>query len=401
MANDLEDDGGTDTDTGTGYEEYPADSVDILVVVDNSGSMDEEQGLLATNAFTIIGALVNPLPESQMPSLNSVRVAVVSSDLGLAWGGNPYDPDDFEEGEGWPVELPPNCTSPGDNGDFQVYSDSKLIDLEHGVIPCDETAVQCPDGWECGEIVEGIGTCQAPGGDGSDHECPGIDGDWAETGGDTGPNYDLAAQLACLSVLGTDGCGFEQQLQAGAVALHKEGQSEFVRDEALLLVLVCSDEEDCSIEDKALFATDEIQNLVENNVNIACGNHPEYLYTASYFKNTFAALKDDNPNGVLFAAITGVPVGDACQGRGDEIGGCLEHPDMALEVVQENEVNYFKPACERYDGEQEITRARPGRRYVELATELGENGYVFSICNADWTSAMQSIAGMIADELTD
>lgn len=398
---DTDADADADSDSDSDYPEYPADAVDVLVIVNNSTSMHEEQTLLATNAFTLVHELIDPPPDSEIPGLtDSVRVAVVSSDMGFQWGGNPYDPDDFEEGEGWPEEVPDNCEGLGDNGEFLTYPDGKLIDLENGVIPCDESAAQCPAGWECGNFVDSEGTCHAPNEVGQEWECPSLAGDWAETSPDTDPDFDLAGQVACLTSVGTNGCKFEQQLQAGAVALHKESQADFTRDDAVLLVIVVTDEEDCSIEDKELFGVDEIHNPDENENGIACGSHPDYLYEVKHFKQTFAAVKGGNPNGVLFAAIVGVPVDDACQGRGDEIGGCLDHPEMELEVVYEGYGWFFKPACIRYGG-TEVTRARPGRRFVELAQTLGENGYVYSICNKDWTEAMHDIAQMIADELTD
>jgi hypothetical protein len=65
---------------------------------------------------------------------------------------------------------------------------------------------------------------------------------------------------------------------------------------------------------------------------------------------------------------------------------------------------YFRPACERYLGagaEEPVTRAYPGRRYVELAAEnFGNLGYVYSICNADWSPAFEEIGTAIGQLLT-
>ncbi|MBW2276553.1 MAG: hypothetical protein JRF63_03610 [Deltaproteobacteria bacterium] len=74
---------------------------------------------------------------------------------------------------------------------------------------------------------------------------------------------------------------------------------------------------------------------------------------------------------------------------------------MQPEIIQENDAYFVEPACERYEDSTLVTKARPGRRFVELAQEFGENGYVFSICNADWTDAMEDIARVIINELTD
>ncbi|MBW2278831.1 MAG: hypothetical protein JRF63_15165, partial [Deltaproteobacteria bacterium] len=41
------------------------------------------------------------------------------------------------------------------------------------------------------------------------------------------------------------------------------------------------------------------------------------------------------------------------------------------------------------------TRAAPARRLVELALDFGSRGYVFSICNEDWSPAMNELAAVI------
>jgi hypothetical protein len=63
--------------------------------------------------------------------------------------------------------------------------------------------------------------------------------------------------------------------------------------------------------------------------------------------------------------------------------------------------NYYAPACERYvpegstDPADQVTKARPGRRYVELASSFGKMGYISSICNQDWEAVMEAIAKLI------
>jgi hypothetical protein len=396
-------DGGPDSSIDNGHPEYPASSVDILLVVTNSGWMYAEQEILSTNVFRLISEIVDPLPDSEGPALtDSLRVAVVTSDLGLQWGDNPY-----QEGDGWPGELPAGCSNIGDDGEFQTYSSGKTIDLQHNTIPCATSAGQCPTGWTCSATEpDQVGTCQAPGGDGTNQACPGFDAVWAET--PVGPpedlvtNDELAFQVACLTSLGTLGCGWEQPLQSAAIALKREEQDNFVRDDALLVVIAISDDQECSIENNSLFGEDEIQNLDENKVNLACGLHPQHLFPTQELLTDFAETKGGNLNAVLFAAVVGVPIDDACQGRGDQIGGCLDHPDMELVEVQYEDWWHFQPACEpEFDDPYHPSKPRPGRRFVELAQELGENGYVFSICNDDWDPAMKGIAAMIADELND
>jgi len=385
-----------DSDVGSDwYSLYEA--VDILLVVDNSDSMDEEQTSFGTSQFTLINGLVNPLPTSGLVSgLDDVRVAVVTTDLGLAWGGNPY-----QTGDGWPgSELPIHCTANGDNGAFQTYGTGKQIKVEDDVIACDSSAAQCPSGWTC----EGIGgddegACSAPLDD-TTVDCPHLNGDWAQTPVTSDvPNPHVATQVACLTSLGTEGCGFEQHLESSARALNRIDQLGFVRDEALLAVILVSDEDDCSIASNSFFASPEIQEMPQLEVNIACGENPEDLYPIDEYRLAFLELKGYKTDAVLFAAIVGVPIGSACQGWGDEIQGCLSHEKMQYDYETVGDpmgnIVYYAPACTRVVDEVEVTRAAPARRLVELALEFGSRGYVFSICNDDWSPAMNELAAVI------
>jgi hypothetical protein len=253
------------------------------------------------------------------------------------------------------------CSSLGDNGELQTYGPGKTVSVDGGVV-----------------------------------DCPALDHAWAETE-EHDPNPDLALQAACLTALGTKGCGFEQQLKSAERGLARDDQQGFIRYDALLAVLVISDEEDCSIESTALFAEDEYQDLAEGKVNLICGNHPEHLLEPQHFHERLLEIKGST--GVAFAAIAGVPRNDRCQGQGHEIYACLDQPEMQLVEVQENDLWFFRPACERHEGDDLVTKARPGRRFVELAEEFENLGYVYSICNEDWTPAVEDFAKLIAENL--
>jgi len=389
--NDVDVDSDSDSDGDFPWEAM-YEAVDILVVVDTSYSMVEEHVILSTSSFTLINGLVNPLPTSDLPGgLDDLRVAVVSADMGLSWGGNPY-----QNGDGWPGgDPPPNCDSIGDNGSFKTYGDQKTIAVNDGVIPCDASDLQCPPGWQCQEIGgDGVGVCETP--DVSTVDCPDLDGSWAQTPVEEEPNPRLATQVACLTSLGTNGCGYEQPLQSMGVGLLKDSQSDFVRDDAMLAVIVVSDEDDCSIATNELFYVDEIQDTYANQNNLSCGTYPEYLYSLESYRSLLVDwLKDGDEGAVLFAAIAGVPPIEACQGRGDEIDDCLDQDEMQLVPEQIQETWFWTPACVREEDSEEVTRAWPGRRFVALAQLFGDRGYVYSICNADWSPAMSELAAMI------
>ncbi len=336
----AEDDAGTDTDTDTDtLQIIPLSSLAILLVIDNSGSMAEEQAILGDATEPLATALTST------NGVDDIRVAVITTDMGLSWGGNPY-----QEGDGWPGTNP--CSASGDNGVFQA--------------------------------------------------CPDPDFLYAETSPGS-PNPDFGNHISCLVNQGTSGCGFEQQLQSAAIALAKPEQDDFVRDGDLVLILMITDESDCSMEDgPGMFASDEIQD--ESGIsqkNIACQSNEEFLYPTSHFAAAFWTASQNAYNAVIFAAITGVPIVDDCQGTGDNLGNCLDHPDMELNPVVKSspqgiDIWYFENACTRGT----VTNAKPGRRFVDLAVNyFGQMSYIYSICNADWTPALNDLSEMIGNTI--
>ncbi len=379
-----------------GYE-----GVDLLLVMDNSASMGEEQQILATGLFTLINALTAPTADQKSSPVNDLRIALVSSDLGMQYGGE----GQFHGTAGKDIS---GCKEPmGDDGLFKTAAVQSII-VERDKIRCDVGGNQCPDAnWGCEN-----GFCVPPA-SGNEVLCTGnLSGQWTETS-EEAYNPNLAKQVACVAQLGIDGCGVEQQLQAGVRALTRADQRAFVREKNMLAVLVVSDEEDCSIKDPGLFGSD--QWLLENSkyINTACNmpasNEENFLFDSKYFYDQLIGLKGGRTNAVIFAAIAGVPMGDdsPCQGTGNTLGNCLSHPSMqyangefTLVNEQGTTFNYvhFVPACTRLDQTgKEVTSARPGRRYVKVAEHFSCNGYVYSICNPDWGSALGEIARLIAE----
>ncbi len=403
------------------------DGVDLLVSVDNSGSMAEEQNILSTGFFTLINSLTRPLsPEVDkdwgFPAVNNMRVAIVSSDMGLQWG-----PDGETGGNTTDVAGCGNNT--GQNGEF-LGPKLTTINVESGQIKCEDGGEQCPEGFNCNNNL-----CEGPGGNGTVN-CPKDTPAFVETTG-IDVNKKLTTQVACMAQQGTDGCGVEQQLEAAVRGLQNyktdDQTTSFLVDSHLLAILVVSDEEDCSIRDKGLFSTEEWESGANELLNVAC-NYPAenetFLFPAdlndateiadrhgvdmedlSTYYSRFVEMKDGKAAAVIFAAIVGVPQGDdsPCQGDGVDLGeqGCLDDADMEIRVdtftipETNQEYQHFVPACTREDGNgNEVTSARPGRRYVKVAQEFGRNGYVYSICNEDWSEAMRSIAEIIARQIT-
>jgi hypothetical protein len=101
-------------------------------------------------------------------------------------------------------------------------------------------------------------------------------------------NYtgDLASQFACMVQLGTQGCAFEQHLEAmrRALSVDNAANAGFVRDTAALAVVIVADEDDCSAADRAVFdpAQDDLEAPLGQlssfrcfEFGVACAGDPE------------------------------------------------------------------------------------------------------------------------------
>ncbi len=387
------------------------DGIDLLIVIDNSASMGEEQQILSSDFFPLINQLTRPIqgdPGWSFPPVENLKVAVVTSDLGLQYGDagstamSPTTTQTCEDVDGDDGRL---MSTPQDVGYVFVADD---------FIECDPLGDQCPLGFECTEN----GYCDSVLGDGmiacGDH--------YTKTATTTAaaPNSAMAAEAACMASQGVDGCGFEQPLEAGLRGV--TGNEGFIEENHVLAVIVVSDEEDCSIEDPALFNTPEWLGMGDFKalINTACNindTNSGYLFDTARYKEKLTALKGGLDEAVVFSAIVGVPPaseGDevVCEGSGAETAesGCLDRDDMQLTVMEFEDYStggpipytHFAPACTRSDAKsgEVVTEARPGRRFVEVAEDFGANGFVSSICNADWGPALLRTGEAVAAKLT-
>ena len=318
---DADTDGDTDSDSDSdsdsdGDDQCEFDGIDLLVVVDNSGSMEAEQKILATGFYTLINSLVKPLnsdPTWEAPPVGNLRVAVVTSDMGLQYGDPPST-------EVKPEVTVPGCEVPaGDDGAFLSNMPEEIYP-ESGQIGCDEDGTQCPTSeWVCNDNL-----CVAPSTSAAT-PCPDVETTWVETTEDE-VNSEITTSVACMAQQGTDGCGVEQQLQAIIRGLSRADQADFIKESHILAVLVVSDEEDCSIEDPGLFETpewtasplidekDPMSGLFNTACNLPASNETDFLFDPSVYKNKLLSFKDNNEKALVFAAIVGVPDSKAMDG---------------------------------------------------------------------------------------
>jgi MYXO-CTERM domain-containing protein len=171
--------------------------IDVLFVIDDSATMQTKQSAFLAGFYHWLTS-VDALPWGR-PDLH---LGVVSTDLGIG----PYSFD--------------TCTGVGKDGLLQATAQ---ID---GCTPPTDRWISD----EVGASGQRVTNYTAP----------------------------LPQTFNCIALLGLGGCGFEQPLAAMRRALdgtHAENAG-FLRDDALLAVVVLTDEDDCSASDTAVFDPD-------------------------------------------------------------------------------------------------------------------------------------------------
>lgn len=404
-------DGGHDAEVGSCADGDPVEALDLLFVVDDSQSMLQEQAALRAQFPRLIRTLVSGerlLPDGTKERFTpaaSVHLGVVSSDMGLIG-----------------IQGVSGCVGLGDDG---VLQHAPTTD---------------PDLMGCADSYPPFLEFQA--------------------GGDEDA---LAQDFQCIATLGINGCGFEQPLEAGLKALwpavdtdpqtrlpwidpatgavgnrvgflsdgtpggefgHGDGANDgFLQGGAqtgrsLIGVVVVTDEEDCSSRTtrhltpgQFLQADDPLR---EQPINLRCYYNEQNLYGVERYINSLRALRPGNEDLVVFAAIAGVPA-DLVQlrdGAGVQLvdladpvararwyDTMMDDPRMQQRVdesVVEVERRGLVPSCGGQLGE---ALAYPPRRIVEVARGFGENGMVQSICQEDFTGAMDAIVGRLSKRL--
>jgi hypothetical protein len=371
------------------------DKIDLLFMVDNSGSMKEEQEALRDQFPKLITTLTTGdrsarnLPS--FPPVTDLHVGVVSSDMG----------------------------TPGISGN----------------VGCS------PAGGDDGKLQH----------QGRDAGCAASYPSFLPYNAMGGNPGAFAKDFACIAMLGTMGCGFEQQLEAplkalwpsiyrdsngnviadnpikflstsvsgtlgrGDVPAANEGSLGFLRNEAktglsLIAIVVVTDEEDCSSK-----VTEHLR-PGGDNINLRCAQNPQNLFDVKQrYLTGFRALRPGNEDLVVFAAIAGVPTdlvdekaraavafGDANQ-RNAYYDRILADSRMQEEFVPGDAPNQMmlRPSCTKPPkipmGKPQT--ADPPRRIVQLVKEFGENGIIQSICQSDFGPAMDAIIDAIAIHL--
>ena len=236
--------GGVDTGNigcGEGVGEC-TDQLDLLFVIDNSGSMGEEQQNLARNMPKLVRALEELRDPDGNPVAANVHIMVTTTDSGNVLCDPYYAPGRSAE-EGAPISDA--CTDRLDR--FTSTSVPPVVAEEACTSVC--PAPLAPDG---SYIAFAGATDNVP-----DVAPADIDGD----GMDDSP---VAQTLSCVGPQGIDGCGYESPLESMMQALDpgaawNQGDDPFRRPGSLLAVAIITDEADCSVVDDSVMMDPEFQ----------------------------------------------------------------------------------------------------------------------------------------------
>lgn len=207
-------------------------AIDLLFVIDNSGTMGEEQLNLARN-FPL---LIEQLEALEGPSGNAaavdVNVMVTTTDFGNPECSGQWVHPDYEPAAGRPISSP--CTDR--LARFEDFGEPPLVIAEACTDVCNAAAPAFPTD----QFIHFTST---------EHNVVG------------GTPADA---LACIGPQGIDGCGFEGTLESMAQALDPstcwndpanctdpefaEVDKPFLRDGAVLAIAIITDEADCSVQ---------------------------------------------------------------------------------------------------------------------------------------------------------
>lgn len=393
---------GSGTDTASDTEGAPEPEpvtltlyrgVDILFVMDNSGSMNEEQALLSL----ALPGFVDALPRDW-------RIAVTTTDHGN-----------------------PNCedTTPEKGALVATSCRSRSQDfVSAGAVPwpMDSPCLEsCPE-IELQPSATRLDPMPAP-------------RPWVErrrTGGTNLPaGLDPATALQCILPQGINGCGFEQPLQSIAAALGRSSTpgdlaEGFVRPDALLAIVVLTDEADCSVppEHDGIFLADGDRVFWEDpeasspgssvcwNAGVRCSGGPG-VYDECHPADLGPDGEPVDPATAETDAVMSPVSGYTDALRQIELDKQRIAPDHEVLVAliagvaedgtvlyadSENDPQFqanfgIGPGCESSYG-----RAIPPVRMRRLAEAfaVGDRPNLFSVCAQDYAPALEQIAAAIA-----
>ena len=315
--------------------------LDLLFMIDDSPSMQEEQANLARNFPRLIDEL------KKMPAgLPDLHLGVVSSDMGAG-----------------DANLGSSCgNSLGDRGVLQVRAGCGL-DASKGRFLISENG-----------------------------------------GAKNNFQGDIADVFACMANLGTNGCGFEHQLQSVRVALSGfvTDNAGFMRSDAHLAIVYITDEDDCSAPaDTTMFenpVSGQDGSLRCSLAGHVCNGKP---IPASVFSTPLAncsaasdgggklipvktfidEMKQLHTQSVSVSVIGGWPADPANASYALGYDLTSDYPELLTSL----------PICQSANGKAVVEL-----RMKQFVDAFGSAGKILSICQDDFSDAMAQIGALIS-----
>ncbi len=306
--------------------------VDLLFVVDNTDSITDEQHALVMAFPRLVSRLASAGP------LPNLHIGLVSTDLGVG-----------------PFSVP-GCTMDGDRG---VLMNRPMV-----------AGCRPPQGRFIKDVESPTGRVR---------------------------NYvgGLEETFGCIARIGIDGCDREQSLEAMRRALDGSlaENGEFLRPNALLVVIIMGEDDDCSARGPALFdPADETlgpatryrcfeygvvckpsgqdRRSIGPRTDCRSDEQSRYLHSVGSYVDFLVRLKGSRSR-VVVGAIVGtgkVEVGEFTTGEPVVLASCAS---MSHGL------------------------AAPGIRLSEFARSFGFNGFVDSICQDGYGAGLERIADRI------
>lgn len=256
-------------------------------------------------------------------------------------------------------------------------------------------------------------TCERPGGDQGKLQatarlpgCTTPRDPWiAKHGADSNvPGGDIEAAFSCIASLGTEGCGFEQPLEAIHRALEARTNPGFLRDDAALGLLVITDEDDCSAANPDLY---DVRNSALGRANFRCfeqgvvceGTTPEtarepgprtgckpredgMIHPISRYVERVRQLKPQGNVVVSLVAGPVEPVSVRARAKVVDVTG-VAGPDLA-------------PSCSMSVTARERSEAFPAIRLRAFAEAFGAERSSFTpICEQDFSPALEEVGDLL------
>jgi hypothetical protein len=399
------DESGTDDGGPIGDPVEAIRDVDILFVIDNSGSMGEEQAILAAN----IGSFINILEEDDVDA--NYRIGITTTDMGNPW----CEPGDTTPELGKLVMS--SCKSR--LGDF-VFNDS--VDVQD--LACNDICTLDESELEILPTTTDVDPEAKP-------------RPWLERiGGQKNipSTTNSASAFACFGPQGINGCGFESTLEAMYYAVLRAGSPTeehygFIRDNAILAVIFLTDEVDCSHNPDwaQIFDADGNKEFWSDpsaatptsalcwNAGVVCSGDPSnYDSCDATNKGVDGEIGVDDDQAVLYPVSRYISRLEEVEQAKQELNPDQEVIVALIAGVDDSGQPFFAdsddpefqnsfgigPGCEvanPLDPNAPIQAIPPAR--LREVTEAFTPGNMFSICASDYTPALEQVADRIRTQI--